>query len=273
MKLAASNLALPPRDHLSLLPRLPEMGIKGLEVVPAQVWDDPWHDPTPAAIAAYGDAARAAGLQVVGLHGLFAGRPDLGLFKEAAIRRRTMDYLVHLSGLCRDLGGRTLILESRWRFDLSVASAWIECRDFLESLLPRIEDHGTVLCFAPLPPSRGDFCLTATDCRILTSAVDHPAFGHHLACTAMTENGEMVHAPFAGVRGKLDHVHLDEPAFGVLGRSGRIDHAAFRRHLDAISYFDWISVVQRWHGAADPLLALEQGARFAADCYLPIDTR
>ena len=272
MKLAASNLALPPGSHLALLPHLSQMGVKGLEVVPAQVWDDPWQA-KPTDVTAYGRAVEAAGLRIIGLHGLLAGQPELGVFSTLDLRRRSMDYLVHLSALCRDLGGRHLIVENRWKGERPVMDAWYVCRDFLQELLPRIENHGTVLCFAPLPPSRGDFCNTATDCRILASAVDHPSFGHHLAATAMTENNEMVHAPVAGVRGKLDHVHLDEPGFIQLGGSGQIDHADFRRHLAAISYFDWISVVQRWRGAADPLAALERGIRFAAQCYLPIDAR
>lgn len=270
MKLAVSNLALPPKCPLDMLRRLPEMGVKGLEVAPMQVWDD---QPSSTEVTAYRRATEGTGLKIIGLHGLFAGQPELGLFGDLESRRRTMDYLVHLSGLCRDLGGRHLILESRWRLGRTVAAAWQECRDFLERLLPRIEDHGTVLCFAPLPPSRGDFCRTATDCRILAEALEHPSFGLHLASTAMAENGEMVHTPFAGVRGKLDHVHLDEPGFAELGSSGQIDHADFRRHLAAISYFDWISVVQRWRGGADPLSILGRSIRFAADCYLPIDAR
>lgn len=272
MKLAASNLALPPYDHLALLPRLPEMGVRGLDVVPAPVWEEP-ASAAPDEVAAYRRAVEAAGLRVIGLHGLLAGKPELGLFGDLEGRRRTMDYLVQLSGLCRDLGGRHLILESRWRSDLPISTAWQDCREFLERLLPRIEDHGTVLCFAPLAPSRGDFCLTATECRILAGALDHQSFGHHLAATAMTENAEMIHAPFAGVRGKLDHVHLDEPGFAELGSSGKVDHADFRRHLAAISYFDWIAVVQRWHGRGDPLGALGRGIRYAAAAYLPIDTR
>jgi sugar phosphate isomerase/epimerase len=273
MKLAASNLGLPPGDHRELLAGLAELGVGGLEVVPAQVWDDPAKDATPAAVERYRRAAEASGLRVIGLHGLLAGQPEMGLFADFHWRRRTMDYLVHLSALCRDLGGRTLVLEGRWRRGLPESAAWQQCRDLLDELMPRIEPHGTVLCFAPLAPGRGDFCLSATDCRILASAIDHPSFGHHLAIAAMSANDEMVHAPFAGVRGKLDHVHLDEPGFVALGASGRMDHADFRRHLAAISYFDWISVVQRWRGAGDPLAQLAESIRFAARTYLPIDTR
>lgn len=272
MKLAVSNAALPPVGHLDLLPRLAGMGIGALEVVPAQAWDDPAAI-GPEEVAAYGRAAEQAGLRVIGLHGLLAGMPGLGLFGGLDGRRATMDYLVHLSGLCRDLGGRSLILESRWLRGRPMSTAWTEARDFLEELLPRIEAHGTVLCFAPLPAARGDFCRTATECRILAGAVDHASFGHHLGLTAMCDNAEMVHAPFAGVRGKLDHVHLDEPGFVELGSSGVVDHADFRRHLAAISYLDWISVVQRWHGVADPLVSLARGVDFAIRTYLPIDTR
>lgn len=270
MKLAVSNSALPPGDHGHLLSHLPEMGVAALEVVPAQVWEE---DPSAAQVAEYRRRAETAGLRIIGLHGLLAGQPGLGLFGDLDARRRTRLHLIRQSEICRDLGGRHLVLESRWLRGRPLSAAWQECRDFLDDLMPAIEPHGTVLCFAPLAPSRGDFCLTATECRILAGAVDHFSFGHALALTAMCENDEMVHAPFAGVRGKLDHVHLDEPGFVELGSTGKVDHADFRRHLAAISYFDWISVVQRWRGAADPLDSLGRGIRFAIQTYLPIDTR
>ena len=78
MKLAISNLALPAFDHVSLLPRLREMGVSGLEVAPGQVWAG--SGPEADAVGAYRAAAEAAGLQIVGLHALLDHRPDLGLF-------------------------------------------------------------------------------------------------------------------------------------------------------------------------------------------------
>jgi sugar phosphate isomerase/epimerase len=144
------------------------------------------------------------------------------------------------------LGGRTLILDSRWARTLPAKEAWLQCRAFLERLLPRIEDHGTILCFAPLTPTDGDFCRLARECLMLVDAIDHPSFGLHVRTAALSANGETGHQHFAGRRGRLDHVHIDEPGLVALGSSGAVDHADMRRHLSAISYDGWLSVVQRF---------------------------
>lgn len=264
MKLCVSTLALPARDHLYLLPQLKGMGADGVEVVPAHTWADP--DRVGAAeVDAFRHAAEAAELKVVGLHGL----DGAAMFADRDSQDRLADTLVARSALCRDLGGRTLILGARWRHDLPDRAAWQSGRDFLERLLPRIEAHGTVLCLAP---GQGDFWTTAKECYLLNNAVDHPALGLHLSAAALAANDEMGHATFAAVRGRLDHVHADEPELVPAGSSGRVDHADMRRHLAAISYFGWVSVVQR----QVPGLSMEAlclGTRFVAQTYLPVDTR
>ncbi len=274
MKIAVSNFALPAFDHLHLLAPLAATGATGLEIAPANTWPQAGRDVDAPAVAAYGRIAREAGLTILGLHGVLADQPELGLFKGPEVLSRTVEYLTQLSGICRDLGGTTLVLGSRWRGDIREADAWTACRAFLEALLPRIEEHGTKLCLAPLAPEDGDFCTTAAQCRMLTYALDeHPALGLHFGALALTENNEMGHATFAGVRGRQDNFHADEPGLDVVGSSGRIDHVDLRRHLAAISYFDWVSVVQRPGSGPDPLADLRQGIAYATECYLPLDTR
>src|SRR5208283_2125884 len=147
MKIAASNLIFPAFKHIDLLPVLPELGIEGLEVAPAHTWLDPWDGVPSAEVRAYRKAAKAAGLKITGLHCLLSGRPDLGLFDLPGMGGRTINYVVQLSAICRDLGGKTLILGPRWRRRLTDRTAWLQGRAFLELLLERIETHGTVLCF------------------------------------------------------------------------------------------------------------------------------
>ncbi|MCR6629175.1 MAG: sugar phosphate isomerase/epimerase [Magnetospirillum sp.] len=271
MKLCASNLALPAFDHLGLLPEVKAMGLDGIEIAPTHTWVDP-NQVSAAEVTAYRQAAETAGLAVVGLHGVLDGEQDLGMFTDTDTQKRTIDTLAQRSALCRDLGGRTLILGARWVHDLPEREAWKAGRAFLERLLPRIEAHGTILCLAPLAPEQGDFCATAKSCYLLTNAVDHPALGLHLSAAALAATGEMGHATFAAVRGRLDHFHADEPDLVVAGSTGRIDHADLRRHLAAISYFGWVSVVQKQLSGLS-LEALRRGTRFVADTYLPIDTR
>ena len=110
---AISNIALPAYDHAAELGRLRDLGMEGLEVAPSRVWRDTWHGLTAADVSAYRHAVETAGLRVVGLHSLFFDQPDLGLFKAPEIRRQSLDFLEHLSAVCRDLGGRTLIYRGR----------------------------------------------------------------------------------------------------------------------------------------------------------------
>lgn len=264
MKLCISNLALPAFDHQYLFPQIKGMGVDGIEIVPSHTWADP--DAVCAAeINAFRRTAEASDLRVVGLHGL----DGTAMFADRDSQERLIDTVVARSALCRDLGGRTLILGARWRHDLSDRAAWLAGRDFLERLLPRIEPHGTVLCLAP---GQGDFCVTAKECYLLVNAVDHPALGLHLSAAALTATGEMGHATFAAVRGRLDHFHADEPNLETAGGSGRVDHVDMRRHLAAISYFDWVSVVQRQVPGLS-MEALCMGTRYVAQTYLPADTR
>jgi sugar phosphate isomerase/epimerase len=270
MKLAVSNTALPPRKHMALLPYLSQMGFSGLEVAPAWVWENAMRDSGAASVAAYRHAAEKAGLTIIGLHSLLLAQPGLGIFHDPETVKRTEDFLVHLSAICRDLGGRTLILGSgRQRCGLPVKQAWIQCRDFLQRLLPRIESHGTVLCFDPLGPTETDFCNTATECRILANAMDHPSFGLQLNSCGLTENKESGHAIFSSIYGRLEHFTINEPGCVPLGDSGRVDHAAMRRHLSASGYKGWVSIEQR--ASADPLSELSRSARFLVDHYLRKD--
>ncbi|MBR9973443.1 sugar phosphate isomerase/epimerase family protein [Magnetospirillum sulfuroxidans] len=273
MKLCASNLALPAFDHRHLLPRLRAMGLQGIEIVPSHTWADPWRDVNAAQVDEWRHAAQRAGLTVTGLHGLLWGQHSMGLFTDFFNRKATLDYLLYLSAICRDLGGHTLVLDSRWRQDLPDRAAWQQCRLFLEELLPRMEAHGTVLCFAPIGASQGDFCASAKECYLMVNAIDHPAFGLHLSSAGLAATGEMGHVTFAAVRGRLDHFHADEPDFAAPGSDSTIDHVDLRRHLAAISYFGWVSVVQRHAGTGDGLAELAQGVDFVTRRYLPIDTR
>ncbi|OIQ93807.1 xylose isomerase-like TIM barrel [mine drainage metagenome] len=263
MRLAVSTLALPAADAAALLPRLPALGVEGLELA------------APGLDAAGADRWRrragAAGLTIVGLHdgaGAAGGDPLAG----TAARRRALTRLTRLSALCRDIGGKTLIF--RWPVHagaplLAGAESWRRCRAFLEELLAAIEAHGTLLCLAPAGPGGP----SAHDCYLLANALDHPAFGLHLSAAGLAAGGEMGHATFAALRGRLDHVHVDEPGGAEAGSGGRVDHADLRRHLAAISYGHWLTLVQRPPAGGNATAALERGLRFVAGRYLPVDRR
>lgn len=269
MKAAASIIALPRYGHRPLLPALGGLGLEGVEVAPDWAWEDPWG---AADAGAYRRAVEGAGLRVVGLHRLLDGRPDLNVLAGGAGRRAAVDALVHLSALCRDLGGRTLVLGAgRRRGAMPAKAAWLALRAFAEELLPRIEAHGTVLCLEPLGPGEGDFCTLARECTLLADALEHPALGLQMNSKAQAENGDRGHVPFHAVRGRLDLFAVAEPGYVVAGTSGMVDHDDLRRHLRTIRYDGWVTLTQRVTAA--PLAGLACGVDFVRGHYFQAESR
>ncbi len=269
MKLALSTRTLPAGDHAAHLPGVAALGVEGVELAVGHMWPDPLAAGVAADAEAYRRAAEAAGLPVIGLHGLFEGRSGLSLVGDTETRERTVEVLAGLSALCRDLGGRTLVLGvGRGQAPSTDKGAWMLCREALEELVDAVEDHGTTLCFAPVARDTGTFCATAHDCYLMVTALDHPALGLHMGMGALLENGETGHAAFAPLRGLLDHVHVDEPGLALPGTGG-VDHAEMRRHVAALHYEGWLSVVHACQDPADPLEAVGRSVRYVLDTYRP----
>ena len=268
MKLAVSNIALSAYDHAEELRPLPALGLSGLEVAPSRVWRDTWKGLSANAVADYRKTVEDAGLSVIGLHSLFYDQQELGLFKDPAARTASMDFLEHLSGVCRDLGGRTLIYGGgRTRGDLPEEDARTEAIDFFGELSRRTERHGTCFCFEPLGPRDSDFINSALESLDIVNAVASPALAVQLDAKALVENGEAGADIFAAVRDTLVHFHANELGLGVLGSSGTVDHAALGQMLRDVGYDGYVSIEQRMMDEADPLAGVRQSARILKECY------
>jgi sugar phosphate isomerase/epimerase len=268
MSIAVSNISLPPFCHTGFLPRIAALGVEGWEVAPSRVWQDTWDGLVAADVTAYRRAVESAGMRVVGLHSLFFDHPELGLFKGRDALSRTIAFTIHLSALCRDLGGRTLIYGGgRRRGDVSADAAASEIDAFLSQVLPSIEAHGTVLCFEPLGPKDTDTLNTAAECLQLVDRFSHPALGIQLDAKALVDNGEDDPATFERVRGRLDHFHANDPGLTMVGSTGSVNHTGLGDALRAIEYSGWVSIEQRMLSSDDPLADLAASVATVAACY------
>lgn len=252
MRYAISNIALPAYDHIAHLNEVREIGYTGVEVAPSRVWKDTWHGLSDKDVAAYRTALENAGLNVVGLHSLVFDHPELQLFGDTESVAATLDFMVHLSGLCRDLGGRTLIWGGgRRRGDVPSDDAFARAVEFMGTLCARTSDHGTVFCFEPLGPKDSDFVNGLSEARAITDAVDRPNLKLQIDAKALVENGEVDQKVFDAARDQLVHVHANEPGLDVLGRSGTIDHGEIGRMLAGIEYRGYVSAEQRMLSETD----------------------
>jgi sugar phosphate isomerase/epimerase len=268
MKHAISNIALPQFDHSDALPRLAGLGFLGLEVAPSRVWADTWQGLPSGAVEAYRARIEGAGLRVVGLHSLLFDQPGLALCDGEEKRGRLLDFFVHLSAMCRDLGGRTLIWGGgRKRGKTAPDEAHRIVIDFFGALADRIDGHGTVFCLEPLTPKETDFIHLMGECADIVAAVDRPSLRLQIDAKALAGNGELSEDVFRAVASDLVHYHANEPGFEVLGSSGTVDHAAAGAYLREIAYDGYVSIEQKMIGADEPFAAIEKSAAVLQECY------
>jgi len=268
MKLAASNIGLPSFDHGSELIALAKLGLQGIEIAPSRVWKDTWHGLVSSDVTAYRKEIEDAGLDVVGLHSLFYDQPELGLFRDIRTRVQTLDFMEHLSKLCRDLGGKTLTYGGgRKRGELPLEDAFAEAEAFFSELIPRIENHGTVFCFEPLAPQDSDFINSVYDSMRLVKTLNHPSLRVQLDAKALVTTGELSKNVFTDAAPYLVHVHANEPDLGVLGTSGNINHQTMAHFLNETDYDGYVSIEQKMIGEDAPLVALSQSINVLKEYY------
>lgn len=269
MKLSVSNIALPAYDHADYFPQLEEMGFTGVEVAPSRAWRETWAALKSAEVSKYRKSVEDAGLTVVGLHSLFFDHPELGLFRGLEVSQLTLDYLVHLSGVCRDLGGKTLIFGSptaRRRGNLSLVKAEAEIIDFFGTLCGKISHHGTCFCLEPLAADESDFINSAGDAIRIANVVNNQAFQVQLDAKALTAAGEVNQDIFSQARLKLVHYHASEPRLGVLG-SGAVDHEKIASLLRSVNYNGYVSLEQRMLDINEPLNAIRISVAIMKEVY------
>jgi sugar phosphate isomerase/epimerase len=245
MKLAICNETFQdwPFDRAFAFAR--QLGYTGIEFAPFTI------NPNARAITSeqrsqVGRQAETAGLEVVGLHWLLAFTEGYHLTSpDAEVRCKTADYLADLARLCRDLGGRVLVLGSPKQRNLlpgvSMDQAMEYAADVLRRAMPAVEQCGVVLAIEPLGPEEGDFLLTAEAGVQLLHMVDSPHCRLHLDVKAMSSEPQPIadiirqNAPY------LEHFHANDANRRGPGM-GDIDFLPILAALKDIDYQGWVSV-------------------------------
>jgi sugar phosphate isomerase/epimerase len=243
---AISTIALPAYEHADALHEAAAMGYRAVEVAPSRRWRDTWAGLTASDVDAYRREIEAAGLSVVGLHSLLYDQPDLHLFARGEARDRTLAFMTHLSALCRDLGGTTLIWGAgRNRGAIDANDAVDDAVAFFGDLIPAVENHGTCFCFEPLRPQDGDFVTTVVESIALAERIDHPSVRVQIDIKALAANDEDIETAARAAGPRLVHVHANEDALEPLAADSPIGHARMADALRAVGYDRFVSAEQK----------------------------
>ena len=118
MKYAICNETFEGWDHARVCGRVAELGYTGLEVAPFTLAPR-ITDVTAARRSELRREAEAAGVRIIGLHWLLAKTEGFHLTSpDAAVRKRTGEYLAELARAAADLGGGILVLGSPFQRNL-----------------------------------------------------------------------------------------------------------------------------------------------------------
>lgn len=188
----------------------------------------------------------AEGLESVGLHWLLAKTQGFYLTTpDAAVRKRTAEYLAELARLCRDLNGKVLVLGSPLQRNLLPGvthdDAMQYAADVLRAVMPTCAELGVTFAVEPLGPQEGDFLRTADLGVELARLVDSPHCRLHLDVKAMSSEGTPIPEIIRKHAGWMEHFHANDPNRRGPGM-GELDFAPIFQALRDVNYQGWVSV-------------------------------
>jgi sugar phosphate isomerase/epimerase len=210
-----------------------------------------------------------AGLEIIGLHWLLAKTEGLHVTAaDAAVRRRTADYLGALARLCRDLGGRVMVFGSPQQRRIPAGCTREQAADFaletFSAVAAALDECGVTLALEPLAPAETDFLNSCAEAVTLLDRLGHPRFGLHLDVKAMCSESETMPNLIRQFAGRTVHVHANDenrrgPGFG------NVDFRPILQALKDTNYAGWISV-EVFDYSPDPVTIARESIRYLKAC-------
>ncbi len=223
-----------------------ECGYTGIEIAPFTIDTDVRRIP-PARRAEIRQQAAAAGLEVLGLHWLLAKTTD-GFYltsPDAAIRKKTAEYVKELARATREMGGWVMVFGSPLQRNLlpgvTHEQAMEYAADVFRAAMPVLEEQQVTLAIEPLGPLEGNFLNATADGARLMKMVDSPNCRLHLDCKAMSTEAKPVADTIREFAGAMAHFHANDP--NKLGPGmGDLDFVPIFKALSDVRYDGWVSV-------------------------------
>ena len=245
MKLAICNETFQNWPHDRAFAFARECGYTGIEIAPFTLAKSAF-EVDAAMRAELRELASRNQLEIIGLHWLLAGTEGYYLTTpDAAVRRRTAEYLEELAKLCRELGGSVMVLGSPKQRNLLPGVSHEQgiefAADVLRMAMPTLERLGVTLAVEPLGPEEGDFLRTADSARDLISRVGSPKCRLHLDVKAMSTEEAPIPEIIRRNADLLAHFHANDPNRQGPGM-GKVPFGPILQALQSVSYSGWVSV-------------------------------
>ncbi|MBL63329.1 MAG: D-tagatose 3-epimerase [Opitutae bacterium] len=245
MKFAICNETYQGWDFARTCAHVADTGYDGIEVAPFTLKTDP-RKLTEKEAAVHGQTARAAGLDLVGLHWLLVKPEGLHLTTDNdALRQETTDFACHLARLCAAMGGDVMVWGSPKQRDLEpdwdYKDAAKRAADALRQVAEIAGDLGVTIAMEPLGRRETNFLNTAAETVRLIKQVDHPAFRLHLDVKAMSDEEKDIPEIISESKDHLAHFHANDPNLRGPG-FGEVKFEPIATALEEIDYTGYVSV-------------------------------
>lgn len=246
MKFSLCNEMFENRSAAEICSVAGRLGYNGIEVAPFTLAKHA-DDITAEQKKQWRDAAADHGLEIVGLHWLFAGPDGLHMTtNDDAIWTRTRDYLSLLLELCADLGGKVLVLGSPKQRSIvegqTREGAWKRAVDLLGGVTDKAGELGCTICLEPLAPVETNFINTVSEGMELVREVGHPNLKIHLDVKAMCSEPTPVPDIIRSVKaGDIGHFHVNDANLYGPGM-GDVDYGPIAEAVKDVGWDKWLSV-------------------------------
>lgn len=220
-------------------------GYTGLEIAPFTLTSDISSISAPDA-KSLGTQVTDAGIEVVGLHWLFAKTEGYHLTcPDRRIQQATQDYACRLADLCHGLGGNIMVwgspqqrsLDADWSYD----EAFERAVETMRVAAKHCGDLGITIAVEPLGSVETNFLTTAAETIRLCKAVDHPSCQLHLDVKAMSYEDDAIADIVRSSKDWTAHFHANDPNLYGPGM-GKIEYPSIVESLRETRYDGWVSV-------------------------------